>query len=83
VIFDFTGSTKPVSVGMVMACLDQRFDLEYLSQMRETPAAITAPYQRWGWGLLPFQKGDPGAIAGQLPIIIHTDAASILDNVQS
>ncbi len=29
VIFDFTPGTKPMSAGMVMGCLDERYDLQY------------------------------------------------------
>ena len=83
VIFDFTGSTKPMGVGMVMACLDDRYDLEYLPQIFSDPGPNATPYQKLGWGLLPFQEGDPDAVPGLLPILIDTDANVIMESVQS
>src|SRR6266404_775287 len=36
IIADFTGGTKPMSVGMIMACLPSQRDLQYVSFNRET-----------------------------------------------
>ena len=36
IIADFTGGTKPMSVGMIMACLPAQRELEYVSLNRET-----------------------------------------------
>ncbi|NJK52820.1 MAG: hypothetical protein HC936_08255 [Leptolyngbyaceae cyanobacterium SU_3_3] len=43
-IADFTGGTKPMSVGMIMACLPSERELEYVSYTPET-RQMHGPYR--------------------------------------
>ncbi len=78
-VFDFTGGTKPMSAGMVMACLDESFNLQYFPQFNGPPGdrfRSLAP----GWGKLPVEEryGLPG---GVLPILVETDARSVRESL--
>ena len=42
VIYDFTGATKPMAIGMALACLDDRYDLQYFLQLPDPDARATA-----------------------------------------
>ncbi|HKG23374.1 MAG TPA: hypothetical protein VKC34_15855 [Blastocatellia bacterium] len=54
-IADFTGGTKPMSVGMIMACLPARRELEYVSfnpQTRESHGPFLIDYQHSAFDLV-------------------------------
>lgn len=79
VIFDFTGGTKPMSAGMVMACLDDRFNLQYFPQMMKAPEPRFKSVAR-GWGQLPIEK-QYGLTGGVLPILVETDADGVRESL--
>ncbi len=53
IVADFTGGTKPMSVGMIMACLPTRHNLEYVSYNRNTGShgPFLVDYQRSAFDL--------------------------------
>lgn len=54
VIADFTGGTKPMSVGMIMACLPRQRELEYvaLNSKKESEGPFLIDYQHNVFGLI-------------------------------
>src|ERR1700730_11719136 len=54
VIADFTGGTKPMSVGMIMACLPRQRALEYvaLNSKKESEGPVLIDYQHNVFGLI-------------------------------
>lgn len=70
-IFDFTMGTKPMSAGMVLACIDDSFDLQYFVQLhgaqREQAVALSAAAT--GDSSYRRDPGDPLAVAwGRVPL---------------
>ena len=75
VIFDFTAGTKAMGAGMVLACVDDRFDLQYFAQLFTDPVrtqALNASREyanRPHTHRDPLPNQDPYAVAwGLLPI---------------
>jgi hypothetical protein len=52
IIADFTGGTKPMSVGMIMACLKSDRELEYVSYSKQSHGPFLVDYQYSAFDLI-------------------------------
>lgn len=83
IIFDFTGGTKVMSAAVVLACLDDRFDLQYFLQVpRKRGVMPDDPAYAHALGVLDIERQAGRTAPRLVPLQITTDAERVFENVR-